>query len=68
MSLILEGEKYITIETEMNHHIPISIVISRTIQIKLVLNRFHFRWLNIFLSIKELRTRPYLNNFTFLTF
>ena len=53
MTLILEGEKYITIETEMSHRIPISIVLSRTIQIKLVFNRFHFRWLSIFLSIKE---------------
>lgn len=41
-SMILEGEKYITIETEMTHHIPISIVLSRTIQIKLVLNKFNF--------------------------
>ena len=51
MTLILEDEKYITIETEMSHHIPISIVLSRTIQIKLVLNRLHFRWFYIFLSI-----------------
>ena len=53
ISFILEGGKYNTIETDMSIQIHILIVSSFTIQMKLVLDGFHFRWLNIMLSEKE---------------
>ena len=45
MSFILEGGRYNTIETEISYSIPIKIELSLAIQMKLVLDGFHFRWL-----------------------
>ena len=53
MSFILEGGTYNTFETEINYSIPIQIALSLAIQMKLVLDWFHLRWLKIMLSEKE---------------
>ena len=47
MRFILEGGNYNTIETDMSIQINIPIVLSFTIHMKLVLDGFHFRWLNM---------------------